>query len=270
MIKDILTGAKTFFHGVKLFYGNYRYWHYAIIPMLIIIALYSIGIWAYFQFLNPWLLSFLPDPAAHAEWLKFFIYPLRWLTATAAFLVGFSILLMGVTTIYTALSSPFFDTMVAKLEAKEFKYDYKEPKGWKFVVCTTHSIYDGIVLNIITILWTLLLLPVSIFIPVVGPILYALIVGYFFALSFLVYSAEHRKIRRKEYKVHLRGNRMKVLGFGLAAYVFSLIPLAMILLLPAAVAGGTVLFNEHLSKTEDAPSSTDLENVIDNKSDISE
>ncbi|WET05122.1 EI24 domain-containing protein [Lentisphaerota bacterium ZTH] len=246
MLSDFFAGIKTFFSGIKLFYGNWRYWHYAIIPMLIILLLYGLGIWAYFEYLNPWLLSLLPDPSAHAAWLKYFIYPLRWLTATAAFLAGFSILLLGVTTIYTIFSSPFFDTMVAKIEKNEFSFKYYEPRGWKFIVFMFHSIYDSAVLNLITIFWTIVLFPLSFFVPVAGPVLYAAVVGYFFALSFLVYSAEHRCIRRRQYKLFLRGNRVKVLGFGLAAYILSLIPFAMILLLPAAVTGATVLFNRCL------------------------
>ncbi len=268
MLNEILTGSKIFFQGIKLFYGNCRYWHYAIIPMLIIVLLYCLGIWTYFEYLNPWLLSFLPDLAAYNAWLKILIYPLRWLTATAAFLVGFSILLLAVTTVYSIFSSPFFDCMAAKLESREFNFNYQEPRGWQFFVSTTHSVYDGAILNLITIFWTLLLLPLSMFVPIVGPILYILVVGYYFGLPFLVYSAEHRRIRRKELKHNLRGNRLKVLGFGLTAYILSLIPLAMIPILPAAAAGGTILFNNYLCPRKKSSGSTDLKSVVNDESSI--
>ena len=191
-------------------------------------------------------MGFLPDPAEYSAWWSWAIYPLRWLVNISIVLFGIMITLLTVTTLYSTLASPFFDRMTLEMEKDCFAFEPVELKGKEAVVYFGSSILNALILNLQTLFWAILLFPLSFLLPYIGVLIYSLVVSYFLGLSFLQYSVEHRAMSRAEFKQSLNGKRMKVLGFGMAAYFLLYIPLLAIPLLPIAVAGGTVLFNKEL------------------------
>jgi CysZ protein len=248
MLRNFSIGVAALFKGFKLFLSKPRYWHYVVWPMLFSIVLYVAGFWLYFSYLHPWLISFLPEPEAYSEWLRYFIYPLRWLVNISVILFGIMITLLTMTSLYFAVSAPFFDRMTLKMEKECFAFSEPQLNSKQALCYLGSSIYNAALLNLKTLFWGILLFPLSFLLPYLGTIIYNLVLGYFFGLSFLQYSAEHRIMNRKDFKETLNGNRLKVLGFGTAAYFLLFIPLLAIPLLPAAVAGGVILFNTELDK----------------------
>lgn len=97
------------------------------------------------------------------------------------------------------------------------------------------------------------------FIPIVGqtvvPVLAAVFGGWRLALE-LVGSAFYRRgLRLPDRRVALRANRAKALGFGVAVFCCCLIPFGAVLIMPAAVAGATLLARQSLGQpTEGLPS----------------
>ena len=83
------------------------------------------------------------------------------------------------------------------------------------------------------------------FIPVVGetvvPVLGALVGGWFLAIELTGVPFERRGLRLRERRRALRTRRGLALGFGAATFVCFLIPLGAVLVMPAAVAGATLL-----------------------------
>lgn len=86
------------------------------------------------------------------------------------------------------------------------------------------------------------------YVPVVGPIVYA-IAGFlfttlYFAIDYLDWPAS-RQNRSIHYRFGLlREHFMPMFGFGTGVWLFLFVPLVNLLFMPAAVAGGTLLFLE--------------------------
>jgi CysZ protein len=90
------------------------------------------------------------------------------------------------------------------------------------------------------------------FVPVVGqtvaPVLGATFGGWFLALQLVGVPFSRRGLRLAERRRALRTCRPEALGFGTAVFLcFALIPLGAVLLMPAAVAGGTLLARRALA-----------------------
>ncbi|MFY1696230.1 MULTISPECIES: EI24 domain-containing protein [unclassified Solwaraspora] len=95
------------------------------------------------------------------------------------------------------------------------------------------------------------------FIPIVGqtvvPVLAALFGGWRLALE-LVGSAFYRRgLRLPDRRAALRGNRPRAIGFGAAVFCCCLIPFGAVLIMPAAVAGATLLARQSLGQPTSGP-----------------
>lgn len=88
------------------------------------------------------------------------------------------------------------------------------------------------------------------FIPVVGqtviPVVGAFVGGWFLALEMVAVAFNRRGLRLPDRRVALRRHRASALGFGVAVFCCFLIPLGAVLIMPAAVAGGTLLARRSL------------------------
>lgn len=89
------------------------------------------------------------------------------------------------------------------------------------------------------------------FIPVVGqtvvPVLGALVGGWVLALELVNAAFARRGLRLPDRRRALRAERPTALGFGVAVFCCFLIPLGAVLVMPAAVAGGTLLARRSLN-----------------------
>ncbi|MEU2614395.1 EI24 domain-containing protein [Micromonospora sp. NPDC007271] len=91
------------------------------------------------------------------------------------------------------------------------------------------------------------------FIPVVGqtvvPVLGAAVGGWFLALELVGAAFYRRGMGLPERRALLRADRPTALGFGVAVFVCFLIPLGAVLIMPAAVAGATLLARRSLGQS---------------------
>src|SRR5690606_28919462 len=103
---------------------------------------------------------------------------------------------------------------------------------------------NGIRLLFLTILTGLVLFAFG-FIPVVGqtlvPVIGAFFGGWFLSLELTGYTFDARGLRLRDRRRLLGANRARTLGFGVACYLLFLVPFAAIVVMPAAVAGATIL-----------------------------
>jgi len=82
-------------------------------------------------------------------------------------------------------------------------------------------------------------------IPVVGqilaPVLGAFLGGWFLTLELTGYAFDARGLRLRDRRRLLGARRSRTLGFGVATYLLFLVPFAVVFVMPAAVAGATLL-----------------------------
>jgi len=121
-----------------------------------------------------------------------------------------------------------------------------EPGFWR-------SVLDGVRLVVRAILTGLLLIVLGL-VPLVGPVsaavLGVVLSGRLVALELTTRPLEGRGLSRRERFAVLRGHGPRVLGFGIGVYACFLIPGGAILVMPAAVAGATMLARHVLGESD--------------------
>jgi len=89
------------------------------------------------------------------------------------------------------------------------------------------------------------------FIPVVGqtvvPVLGAFFGGWFLALELSGFAFDARGLRLRDRRRSLGADRATTLGFGVLTYLLFLVPFLAIVVMPAAVAGATIMSRDALS-----------------------
>jgi len=88
---------------------------------------------------------------------------------------------------------------------------------------------------------TLLLLPLAL-VPVAGPVIAFLVSAAFAAFDYVDLPASRVRMTYAEKRALTRRHRAATLGFGMVAQALLIVPIVNVFLLPAAVAGGTLLY----------------------------
>ncbi|MET7372917.1 EI24 domain-containing protein [Micromonospora arida] len=95
------------------------------------------------------------------------------------------------------------------------------------------------------------------FIPVVGqtvvPVIGAAVGGWFLAVELVGAPFYRRGMRLPQRRTILKADRPTALGFGVAVFLCFLIPLGAVLIMPAAVAGATLLARRSMGQPIDGP-----------------
>jgi len=185
----------------------------------------------------------LISPYAGQEWYGKVMYYLLLVIITVALLAAFFFI---VTRLASAVSAPFNDIISQKTE--EIATGMRDESRFSSVRLLRDSgrslahsfrllgLYIGLLMA------GLLLL----FVPVVGGVLYTafgvFVSAYMFAYEYLGYPMDRRRFSWTQKRTFLRSKRGSILGFGLGSVVLASAPIINFFFIPAAVAGGTLLF----------------------------
>lgn len=243
MMQDFLKGTSLVFQGILFFYRTPSLWKYSAVPLFLVLIFYVLIFYLSFRFALPWILDFLPDPANHTLWLRWLIYPLRWLTAiscgTALLLVSYQTL----STLYEITGSLFFDAMIVEIEKTRYSHT-AVPLSFRQNLA---GALQSVGYSIGTLLITIILLPLGLLIPVIGVVLMTLVLGWRQGQTYIFSSGFNRGYSLPEIRRIAEKRKMLLLGFGTTIYLLYLIPVAAIPLIPGYIVSGVLLFNEELS-----------------------
>lgn len=248
MTADFSYGVHVPLRALSLFIRSPRYWRYAAIPIIINLIIYAALGWLLIEYLLPLAGEVVPTPTTDSAWYKYFMDALRYVLQGLAVLTFFVLFLLTFTLLFFAVASPFVDAMSIRIERERYQFHFDDGGYWQMLKDVWMSVKNAIWMTLVSMFWTVLFFPLNFIIPVVGFIPGLLAASYFLGLSFLMFSVEHRRLRRKEYRQLLKNHRLPVLGFGLVVYGALLIPFSGIIVLPIAVIGGTMIFNEKMAK----------------------
>ena len=237
MQNNPISGAMFFFRGMRLIFApGIR--AYVIVPLLVNVVLFSALIYfgaAQFQELLNWL---LPD---WLDWLTVVLLPL--FVITALVLVFFTFSLIG-----NLVAAPFNGLLA---EAVECHITGKPiPSGGlrKMIADLGPTIISelrklaSIVIRGIPVL-LLFVIPV---LNLAAPVIWILFGAWMLAISYVDYPMANHGLTFPEQRRQLGQRRYLALGFGGATMFALAIPLVNFLVIPAAVAGATILWVERL------------------------
>ncbi len=238
IFSQFFSGVRSVFNGTISFYRDTKAWKYALYPILLLIFFYAAALWLWITaviFCFNWCRNFadtLPEYLAWSEHIVSFL-----LIAAGIILAAFAIV-TTLSSLYEIAGGFFFDHLASFWEKKYFNFQ-KHNESWKE---SAAFLWDSVTFGLGTIWYLLLLSIVGIFLPVIGPIILTIIMGYRFGISALSCTAFNHGMRINELR-HIPGAFWKFMGFGLAAYFLIIIPFIGIFTLPGIIVGGVELFH---------------------------
>ncbi|MGY3517312.1 MULTISPECIES: EI24 domain-containing protein [Micromonospora] len=175
--------------------------------------------------------------------------------AGLAFLgVGGLLAVLTFTAVTLAIGDPFYEKISERVEER-----YGGTPGAveaPFWASLRRSVVDSLRLVAISVLVGIPLFAAG-FIPVVGqtvvPVIGAAVGGWFLALELAGTPFYRRGMRLPDRRTLLKADRPTTLGFGVAVFVCFLIPLGAVLVMPAAVAGATLLTRRAMGQSIEPP-----------------
>ncbi|GAA0544001.1 EI24 domain-containing protein [Paractinoplanes ferrugineus] len=237
--RQFLQGATLLVRGLGLVLRSPKLLGLGLLPAVISGVLYAVALFL--------LLDFLPQLSRGVTW-----FADDWSAGgrdVVRVVAGFGLLgvagLLGILT-FTAVTlligDPFYER-ISELVEDRFGgvRDAVEVSFWESL---RRSLVDSVRLIGLSILFGVPLFALG-FVPIIGqtviPVLGALVGGWLLAVELTGVPFQRRGKRIGDRRAALRGARPLALGFGVAVFCCFLIPLGAVLLMPAAVAGATLL-----------------------------
>lgn len=181
--------------------------------------------------------------AKHALW-RFFEIPVTLLLGLVGILGTIFVALL----LFSLLTAAFCDALSERVEVLRGTFEPR-PFSWSFLL---RDVLESLRLELVRlgvkVAWLLPLFLASLFIPVIGPVAYVVVGGYILAsrtgMDYIDWCGARRGWDHRERLAFAKKHKPAMLGFGAAVLATWTIPLAFVILWPAAVAGGAILFNE--------------------------
>ena len=244
-VKGFWSGFTYPFRGARLVYfkspGLVRYWIWPILITMICFA----GVFAAALVWNDDLLElFWTVPSGDGFWIglqKVLRPVVQGILFLALIVAGFFAIYL-VTSIFAA---PFNDMLSEEVERISRG---KEPPPFSLARLGRDLLMTARLELTKALLYAVVMLPsffLSLLLPIVGEVLYA-VFGYFFTIVFFAVDYTDWPLARRGRGVRrrlglLRRNFVRMAGLGTAVWLFVLIPIVGLFFMPAAVAGGTLL-----------------------------
>jgi len=241
---NLLQGAQYLLRGFGLIQRK-GVRHYAYLPVAINTILFSFAIWSGINGFDQWMASLMPSWLP--DWLMSVLMWVLWPIFTALLML---IVFFTFSIIANLLAAPFNGALA---EAVEINLSGATPPSfnWQQVVKDAPKmIFNEIRKLVYLLIWIIPLLILS-FIPVLNiasPVLWVLFSSWMLALDYHDYPMGNHQLLFREQRGILRQKRSLALGFGLATLGATMIPIVNFFVIPAAVAGATALFVEHLKQ----------------------
>ena len=228
------NGINALSYGFKLLVrpGLKRY---AIMPLLINIIIFGIGLYFTFSWIETLRLQFEAWLPSWLDVLSYILWPLFIISAGVIIVYLF-------TTITQILASPFNAILSEKVEASLNLPTATTESNLSFWQALKNAPIREISKFVKSLKWIALMIILS-FVPGLN-LLVPLIAGWLMAIDYLDYPADNRGYSFSESIKHIQSNRFNHLLFGLIVSLVSLIPIVNLFIVPAAVAGGTALWHK--------------------------
>lgn len=221
---------------------------FVLIPLLINIFIFSIGIYFGFAYFSDYMDKLL-DTSGMWSWVAAIvdvIRPLLYVIFSLALLV---LIFYTFSIMANIIASPF-NALLAEATEKFLtgKPLSADSGGFKQLI---RELLPTIMMEIrkliYMVLWSIPFLFLLFFIPVIGPIIWFLFTAWMMSLQYMDYPMGNHKISFSEQRQLQGQNRLFSLGFGGITMGASMIPLINFLVMPTAVIAATLIWVEQYS-----------------------
>jgi CysZ protein len=239
-VRQFLSGAGLLGRGFGLYARSPGLMALGVLPALISGALLVAAMVTLFSFVDELagLATWFADDWTRTGWRDV----VRIVAGLGILGVGGLVGVLAFTAVTLLIGDPFYEKISEKVEDRFGGVpDAVEVPWWSSL---RRSLADSLRLVGMTLLVGVPLFAAG-FIPVVGqtvvPVLGAAVGGWFLAVELTGVPFHRRGRRLPDRRAALRAHRPMALGFGVAVFLCFLIPLGAVLVMPAAVVGGTLL-----------------------------
>jgi CysZ protein len=243
-VRNFAVGVGLLGRGLGIVLRNPRLLGLGLLPALISGILYAAALVTLIVFIGDLsrAVTFFAD-----DWATGWRDLVRVLAGIAVFGIGGLLGVLTFTAVTLLIGDPFYEKISVLVEDRFGGIpDEVEVSLWRSL---GRSLVDSLRLIGLSILLGIPLFLLG-FLPLVGqtvvPVLGGAVGGWILAVELTGVPFQRRGQRLRHRRAALRGNRPMTVGFGAAVFASFLIPLGAILLMPAAVAGATLLARKAL------------------------
>lgn len=242
-MRDFITGVRFFGRGLGILLRSPRLLLLGALPAVLTTALLTGGLVA----LAIWIddLATLVTPFAD-DWSPTWQTAVRIAAGTGLFGATLVIALISFSALTLAIGAPFYELIAEKVEDGLGLAPAEDLPWWRALGL---GLRGGLALVLRSLLFTIPLV-IAGFVPVLGqtvvPVLLALVTAWFFALELVAVTYYRRGMNLEQQRTTLARRRGLALGLGLPASLLCAVPLAAIVVMPVAFAGGVLVAHEAL------------------------
>jgi len=241
ILSATVSGPALIIEGLKLLWHPEIRW-LVLTPLLINLLLFATATGFAAQWLGDWLENMLSSVPDWLHWLAWIIWLL--FTSLALMIYAFTF-----TIVANLIGSPFYGLITEKVIsmtlASHSQAGQSSPSllrvGWSSFMrqlqLMAYLVPRTMVIGLLCVLIS--------FIPLlnfVAPIILGSWAAWSLSLQYLDYPADAQQVSFAQLRRRAGDQRLQSMGFGLSALAASAIPLLNLLLLPATVIGGTLLW----------------------------
>jgi CysZ protein len=238
-VRNFFTGMGMLGRGFGMYARSPRLLFLGLIPAVIAAVLIGGALFALFYFIN--------DIAAGVtwfakDWSNDIRSTVRLLAALTVAVGGVLLAVLTYAAVTLIIGDPFYEAISKSVDEQVGGPVNEASVG--FWVAARHNLVDSVRLIALSVMISIPMFLAG-FLPVVGqtvvPVVDAVIGGWMLAVELTGVPFNRRGMRLRDRRRLLRANRSLALGFGVPVFVIFLIPFAAVLVIPAAVAGATLL-----------------------------
>ncbi|MFZ5866014.1 MAG: EI24 domain-containing protein [Thermodesulfobacteriota bacterium] len=236
--------------GAFFLWAHRQLWKYAAAPLVITTLVMGVGYYVLYHVFSDLLSRFL---GPGTEWYWQVVYYVLLVVAGALVLVMFFFLF---TVVATTIAEPFNELISEKTEQLITGRFADTPFS---VLQLLKESGRGLVhaLRILSFyVGALLVSLLFLLVPGIGAVLFWLVTiflsAYMLSYQYLSYPMTRRKFTFRQKQALIRSKLFSTMGFGLGSLAVASVPIINVLLVPAAVTGGTLLFLDLQAKGSDS------------------
>ena len=243
---NMIKGARYLMQGFSLI-NQPGIRRFAYVPMLINTLLFSIALWFGLSHFEGWIDGLMPTwmPGWLESILMWIVWPLFIILLAIIVFFTFSI-------IANILAAPF-NGILSEMVEKKISGGSPPDMPWRQMFKEAPKmVMNELIKTAYLLRWMVPLLLLS-WVPglnLIAPLLWFFFSSWTLALDYHDYPMGNHLMNFKQQREKLRQHRSLALGFGLATLVATMIPFVNFLVIPAAVAGATLLYLENLKEEQ--------------------